>query len=356
MLRNTFFHIVFCVCTFLMCTSRVESGRVLRRVEDVEVYSTTDVESSIVDQINEDTITWPLYQKLFPNIDLNSKSEFHFLENLRYVREHNSGNFSFRMGITQFMHLSDIEWKSMFHNMTSHLEMQKIETSDIFEAAVGATPSSWDWRDHGASTPVKDQRQRGTCFQNSATETIETAWYIKSGNLLVLSVEQGADCSKLNHCNNGGLPDYSYKYAMRTQQCSDAEYPYDTSKQAESTCPTCKTCTGVVPLLSGYTDIKDGDETGMLSAVLINSLAIGIKADDKQFQMYTSGVLDYDCDNSTNSIDHAVVIEGYGTENGKDYWLVRNSWGTSWGDKGYIKMARGKCLCGLCHMSSYPKF
>ena len=91
----------------------------------------------------------------------------------------------------------------------------------------------------------------------------------------------------------------------------------------------------------------------MLQATLINSLSVGICASDKQFQMYSSGVLDFSCCTDTN---HAVVIEFYGTEDGKPYWGVRNSWGTSWGDNGYVKMVRGKNLCTIASMTSYPVF
>lgn len=296
-------------------------------------------------------IDWNEYLARFPHIQINENSKEHFIKNVKYIIEHNSENRSYKLGITQFLHLSDDEWRGRFTNITRD-EPQ----GEIFESVslnLRGTPSSWDWRTAGVTTPVKDQGRAGSCFQHAATETIETAYAIKTGKLLVLSVQQGVDCSKLNHGVNGGLPDYSYMYAEKVEQCLESDYPYTSGTTGKAT--ECHSCQGAVPKLKSYVDIKSGDENAMLQAVLITSLAVGIKADDKQFQMYKSGVLDYDCDNSDKAIDHAVVVEGYGTENGKDYWLVRNSWG-SWGLDGYVKMVRGKCMCGICKMASYPVF
>lgn len=293
--------------------------------------------------------TWKDYLNRFPDIELNSKSENNFLENIVYIVKHNSGDSSFKLGLTPFLHLNIEEWRSKFFNIT--IEKSGEEFSNL---NLRSTTNTWSWVSQGVTTPVKDQGHAGTCYQHAATETMETAWMIKSDKLLTLSVQQGSDCSRLNHGVNGGLPDWSYKYATNTEQCLESDYPYTSGTTGKD--GTCHSCEGAVPLLKSYVDVKDGDEKAMMQALFINSLAVGIKADDKQFQMYSSGVLDYDCDSSENAIDHSVVIEGYGSENGKDYWLVRNSWGTSWGDKGYIKMVRDKCMCGICHMASYPVF
>lgn len=294
-------------------------------------------------------LTWKDYINQFPNVELNSKSEFYFIENIKYIIEHNQKDYGFKLGVTPFLHMSYEEWKNRFFNITIERSGEQFITLTL-----KSTPDSWSWVSEGVTTIVKDQGHAGTCYQHAATETIETAWMIKSNNLLTLSIQQGSDCSKLNHGVNGGLPDNSYKYATKTQQCLESDYPYTSGTTGKD--GTCHFCNGAIPLLKSYVDVKDGDEKAMMQALLINSLSVGIKADDKQFQMYSSGILDYDCDNSEKAIDHAVVIEGYGTENGKDYWLVRNSWGTSWGDKGYIKMIRDKCMCGICHMASYPVF
>lgn len=292
-------------------------------------------------------ITWDDYLNMFPNISFHDKSRFHFEENLKIIIASNLENRTYKLGINQFTHLSTSEWSSMFFNMTS----DNREETEFAPLNLRSTPTSWDWREHGVTTPVKDQGQAGTCYQHAAVETMETSYSIKTGKLLTLSVQQGVDCSRLNHGVNGGLPDYSYKYATGTEQCLESDYPYTSGTTGKVS--TCHSCPGAVSKLSKYVDVKSGDENAMLQATLVNSLAVGICASDKQFQLYSSGVLDFNCCTDTN---HAVVVEGFSSENSKDYWLVRNSWGTSWGDKGYVKMVRGKNLCTIASMTSYPVF
>jgi KDEL-tailed cysteine endopeptidase len=287
-------------------------------------------------------VTWGQYLKRFPNVNINALSEFHFGNNVKWIIEQNSMNHSYKLGLTPFLHLSDLEWKSRFHNIT----LDKPENIKSHVSSLRGVPTSWNWVTEGMTTPVKDQQNCGSCYSFSATETVETTYAIKTGKLLVLSPQQVVDCSKLNSGCNGGLQSRVYKYLEKTSQCLDSDYPY-TAKDG-----TCQKCTGGIPLLNTYVSVE-ANETEMANALLITSLAVAIEADEKQFQVYTSGVLDFDC--GTN-LDHAVTIEGMGTEDGKDYWLVRNSWSADWGEQGYIKMARGKNLCGIANSVVYPKF
>lgn len=307
-------------------------------------------ETKMMENFSEHNITWEEYLRLFPLIEVKEHSKFHFLENLKYIIEHNSVERSYKLGITPFMHLSDEEWKSKFYNITLDREMEDFEMFEPLNLR-SSTPSSWDWREHGVVTPVKSQGSCGSCYSFSATETVETAWAIKSGELKVLSPQQIVDCSKLNSGCNGGLQSRVYIYLEGTQQCLESDYPYVSGNSGKAT--SCHSCKGTISTLSSYKTVKSGDENAMLQAVLTTSLAIAIEADQKQFQMYKSGVLDFDCG---KNLDHAVTIEGYGSEDGKDYWLVRNSWDKSWGDNGYVKMVRNKDLCGLSQSVVFPVF
>lgn len=290
-------------------------------------------------------IEWNEYLSRFPHIQVNEKSKEHFINNIKYIIEHNSQERSYKLGVTQFLHLSDDEWRSRFTNITRDSTVQ----GEVFEPSslnLRGIPSSWDWRTSGVTTPVKDQGSScGECWSASTTATVETAWAIKTGELLVLSQQQLVDCSRLNNGCNGGLQSRAYKTLENLQQCLESDYPYVGKDQQ------CHTCTGAVPTLKGYKTVKGEDS--MIQAVLITSLGVAIQADQKQFQMYKSGVLDFDCG---KDLDHAVTIEGYGTEDGKDYWLVRNSWGEQYGQDGYVKMARGKNLCGIADSVVYPVF
>lgn len=291
-------------------------------------------------------MTFREYLDIFPNSVVNKLSEKHFIENIRYIVEHNMMNHGYELGLTPFLHLSEDEWKSRF----TTFEIDK-DMGEEFEGLNlrGAAPSTWSWVEQGMTTPVKDQGSVGVCWAESTTESMETTWAIKSNELKILSVQQLVDCSKLNHGVDGGLQSRAYIYLEKTKQCLESDYPFISDKTGKD--GECHSCTGVVPLLKSYVSVKS--ETDMGQAILVTSLAVAIQADQKEFQMYKSGILDFNCGTNLN---HAVNVEGYGTENGKDYWLVRNSWGTSWGDKGYIKMVRGKDLCGIADSVVYPVF
>jgi len=212
----------------------------------------------------------------------------------------------------------------------------------------GTPPSSWDWREHNAVTGVKNQGQCGSCWSFSTTGSTEGAHAIATQNLVSLSEQQLMDCSSSfgNNGCNGGLMDDAFQYIIKNGICSEASYPYTA---AQGTCRACTT----VATLSSYTDIATGDEASMLPAVgLSGPVSIAIEVDSMAFQFYSGGVFnDPSC--GTN-LDHGVLIVGYGTDSGTDYWIVKNSWGASWGESGYIRMIRNQNECGLSNAASYP--
>jgi len=216
-----------------------------------------------------------------------------------------------------------------------------------YEPAVAAEV---DWIAKGAVTPVKDQGQCGSCWAFSATGGIEGAVQIKTGKLTSVSEQQLVDCSgsEGNQGCNGGLMDYAFQFVIKNKGiASEAAYPY-TARDG-----SCKKVASV-STISGFKDVSQGDEDELLAAVEKAPIPVAIEADQSCFQFYHSGVLD-DASCGTN-LDHGVLAVGYATDaaTGKDYWRVKNSWGASWGDKGYIKFVRGKNQCGIALMASYP--
>jgi len=193
-----------------------------------------------------------------------------------------------------------------------------------------------DWVAEGAVTRVKNQGNCGACWAFSTTGGIEGLSKIAYGTLKSFSEQQLMDCSTSygNQGCNGGIMDNAYKFVIKNGVCTDDEYPY---KAVKSTCKnlTCKFT------ISGFTDIKNCNDL----ATAITSRPISVAVDATNWSPYKSGVFN----NCKASLNHGVLLVGATDQ----YWKVKNSWGTSWGESGYIRLARGN-TCGICNVASYP--
>ena len=235
------------------------------------------------------------------------------------------------------------------YNLTQPFEY----TERNWPASPPPLPTSVDWRDHGAVTPVKNQGQCGSCWTFSATGAMEGAWALKTGKLVSLSEQQLVDCVTQDQGCNGGQMDDAFEYVMETPICSDSEEPYEARDD------TCQKCSSTI-LFSGCRDIPPNNQLALKEAVaLYGPVSVSIEADQSYFQLYTGGIItDKRC--GTN-LDHGVLVVGYGEDptTHQMYWLVKNSWGADWGDGGYVRIARTESendpgVCGIAMQASYP--
>jgi len=214
-------------------------------------------------------------------------------------------------------------------------------------------PESMDWRTKGAVTPVKDQGQCGSCWAFSSTGSLEGQHFRKTGKLVSLSEQNLVDCSTSfgNDGCDGGLMDDAFKYVKANGGIdTETAYPYEAQ---DDTCRFNKADVGATDV--GFMDVPEGDENALKEVVAVHGpVSIAIDASQQSFQFYHQGIYD-DPNCSSTQLDHGVLAVGYGSEGGRDYWLVKNSWNTTWGDKGYIKIARNENnVCGVASSASIP--
>lgn len=277
-----------------------------------------------------------------------------FKENFLNILSHNSDlNQNFTLGINQFSDLNNDEFRRYIRSGAVSGPITGYGCKEFSSSATSA-PNSVDWRQKGAVTSVKDQGQCGSCWTFSSTGAVEGAWAIAKNQLINLSEQELVDCAQGrdygSHGCSGGMMDGAFKYIKEYGQCSDLSYPY-TAKEGD-----CQNCNPVAHIM-GCADVTPNDQLSLKAAVAQQPVSIAIEADTVYFQSYKSGVLDsVKCG---QNLDHGVLIVGYGEENGLKYWLVKNSWSTSWGDEGYVKILRTENtndpgICGIAMMASFP--
>ena len=306
------------------------------------------------------------FHKKYDSLDELEKRFDIFKLNYDSMLDHNKASlFNFTLGVNQFSDLTSQEFKEQFiSGFNPHAQDQLYGTTlgsydcNSFSTQSSGVPESFDWRDNNGVTSVKDQGQCGSCWAFSSIGAMEGAWSVAKGQLVDLSEQQLVDCatgfSYGSHGCNGGQMDGGFKYAIQNGICSYSSYPYTsgTTKSGGS----CQSCDEIVTFSSCY-DVKSKDQLALKSAVFKTPVSVAIEADTRYFQSYSGGVLD--ASTCGTQLDHGVLVVGYGEEKGEKYWLVKNSWSSSWGENGYVKILRSDSsndpgICGIAMQPSFP--
>ncbi|XVF78898.1 hypothetical protein PTKIN_Ptkin14bG0174800 [Pterospermum kingtungense] len=277
-----------------------------------------------------------------------------FKENLEYVQNFNkAGNKTYKLSLNKY---SDLTHDEFVAARTGYIRPNNISTSTestFSYAEFTDVPASMDWRDKGAVTPIKDQGDCGCCWAFSAVAATEGITKIKTGNIVSLSEQQVLDCSGNEDGCDGGSKTDAFKYIIQNHGLTTMDtYPYQAT---QGTCNTEKV-TSQGSDISRYESVPSNNENELLKAVSNQPVSVSIEAAEKDFRHYQSGIFTGNCGTIHN---HAVTVVGFGTsEDGTDYWLVKNSWGEDWGEMGYIRMQRNVAasegLCGIATIPVYP--
>lgn len=223
------------------------------------------------------------------------------------------------------------------------------DDEDTAAAEVNATWSPIDWREEGVVQEIKNQGSCGSCWAFSSISHLESLWAIKTGDLHNLSEQQLVDCATTGNygCNGGFMSNVYNFYTYNHDVIADEDYPY-TASVGECQDSSIE-ATGVHNVRNGYVK-STWDANTIKMALQRYPMAIAVAAGNNYWYQYSSGILN--TDGCAQSIDHAVNMVGWGTEEGQDYWIVRNSWGGSWGEDGYIRIAATEDGNGICMAQS----
>lgn len=285
------------------------------------------------------------YGKVYEDFKQFEKREAIFFNNLKYIeQQNNEGNHSYTLGMNHFGDMTNSEFSRKGNNRYN--KTSSCNTCMYYDKGITLNDTI-DWVSSGAVTPIKNQGQCGSCWSFSTTGAVEGLHQIKTGELVSLSEQDLVDCSSSygNQGCNGGLMDDGFQYIIDNGLCTESEYSY---KGKDGNCKPCKR----KKYITGCSDVKPDSEDDLMHAVSRQPVSIAIEADKLSFQFYRSGV--YSSSNCGTNLDHGVLLVGYGKEDGKPYWKIKNSWGTTWGDEGYIKILRGTGLCGITKQPSIP--
>jgi KDEL-tailed cysteine endopeptidase len=279
-------------------------------------------------------------------------------ENLRYVvfkdnldrivrhnERHSAGHTTFTMAVNEFADMTSQEFMSTYANYKASLATPKDTKVHDYNGEELATDV--DWRLKGAVTPVKNQGQCGSCWAFSTCASIEGITQIKGHGLTSLSPQQLVDCDKTDDGSQGGLMDNAFVYVQNTGGLASwTQYAYTA---ADGTCKA--TQYKMISPITGHTDVAK-NEAALASAVNVQPVSIAVDA--VRWQFYSHGIFDPTFPACGHKLDHGVLAVGYSDSNNPPYWIVKNSWGATWGEEGYIRLIKGKDECGLATSASFP--
>jgi len=310
-------------------------------------------------------IEW--FQKF--KIKVNSNDHFihifnNWLKNDQIIKNHDNKYYILGHNEYSGMNSSEFSEYNKFKNnrdLYKSLQSNQYYTNNYSYRSLSNISNSIDWRKHNVLSPIQNQGNCGSCWSFSGIATLESTIAIKTGKLVKLSEQQGIDCAKGSKYQNlgcqGGMYYNLWNYARdHNGLCTEESYPY---KGVDGVCEENKCNYYRGSRDNSFTQVRPNDDIELIKALNKQPVSIAIEADQYQFQLYKSGIFTNKCG---NNLDHAVVLVGYGTDDNTNtnYYILRNSWGRSWGEDGYMRILKdgslndGSGQCGLLSIPMYP--
>ena len=293
------------------------------------------------------------YNKNYDGIEYRERLEI-YETNMKFINKHNmladEGKYTYWLGETQFTDISNEE----FRNSKQVGKLTNISsTCNIVSKYNGSVPDHKNWLEYGIVSSVKNQAQCGSCWAFSATEAVEGVVSLRKGELISLSEQQMVDCSDDygNQGCGGGWMDSAFEYVIDNKGlCSNASYQYTAQ---DGTCNT--NCSLIQNTdIKNCSDISPNIEELVIAYLSQQPLSVAIEADSDTFQHYKRGLYN-DSSCFEGGLDHGVLLVSYGPE----MLRIKNSWDTTWGEDGFMRMARtgdGDGMCGIYNKVSFPTF
>jgi len=272
-------------------------------------------------------------------------------------KHNNDKNKSFKMKLNYFGDMMTEEFAGYVNGFKNDVAglVRRLLVNASNSTSNTSTPTSIDWTTKGVVTPVKNQGNCGGCWSFSATGATECNIAIKTGKLVSLSEQNLLDCSSSygNAGCSGGNQNLAFKYMIANGGlCNTTSYPY---KAVAGTCKS-TTCGVKYGKITKFSYVTANSETALQNAVTSGCVSVAVEA-SSDFQFYSSGI--FTSTNCGTSLNHAVLVVGYGVSGTQKYWKVKNSWGTYWGEQGYIRICKNCARngnSGQCGIAMYPSF
>ena len=284
------------------------------------------------------------YGRVYATLEEERLRLRNFEHNLETMRVHQARNPHATFGVTKFFDLSEGEFRKHYLNGASHFKAAKERAAKLpaVSADVSGAPATKDWRDDGAVTPVKDQGSCGSCWAFSAVGNIEGQWKLAGNPLVRLSEQQLVSCDTVDAGCNGGLMLDAYDWLINNANgnvYTEESYPYVSGTGEE---PQCNMSSGLVigASIEGHLSLESDED--VMAAWLAEHGPLAIGVDAFAFMSYQGGIIT-ECEGE--QLNHGVLLVGYNTSGSVPYWVIKNSWGTDWGEDGFVRVRKGTNEC-----------